>query len=180
MAGRVGRPSIPGNVHFLHGNPSKKPLTTLLDEFSPDAALPKLPAWVKDEARAEYKRLGAELERYRIISELDRGVLVQCACEWARIVWLEKKIAAANEADTVNHEAGLVARTPNNFRVMSVEIQLLRQAQGIYLKMLGELGCTPASRSRVKPSDGGQIPLPGFEQPGGAAQPDRPRLSSFA
>lgn len=178
MAGRVGRPSIPSKVHFLHGNPSKKPLTALLDEFSPDASLPKAPIWVKAEARAEYKRLGSELERYRVISELDRGILVQCACEWARIVWIEKKITAANEADEEHGEAGFVARTPNNFRVMSVEIQLLRQAQAMYLKMLGELGCTPASRSRVKPSDGGQLSLPGIAQPD--PNDERPRLASFA
>lgn len=180
MAGRVGRPALHPNVHLLRGNASKKPMSSLLGEFSPDAALPRVPSWVKGEARKEYSRLGAELERYRVISELDRGVLTECACEWSRIVMLEQAIEKANAADP-DGMAGLVARTPNDFRVMSVEVQLLRQAQAMYLKLVSELGCSPSSRSRVKPSDS-QLPLPGMEpEVGGANEPGPPRsLASFA
>lgn len=178
MSGRVGRPALHPNVHVLRGNASKKPMSALLEEFSPEAALPKVPAWVKGEARKEYQRLGVELERYRVISELDRGVLTLCACEWAKIVWLEKKISDANDADP-NGEAGMVARTPNGFRVMSVEIQLLRATQAMYLKLVSELGCSPSSRSRIKPSDA-QMPLPGIEPEPGEPAVGRPSLASFA
>lgn len=178
MAGSVGRPALPAKVHYLHGNASKKPLAALLDEFSPDVELPNLPAWVKGEAKVEYMRLGQELERYGLVSKLDRGVLVMMATEWARWAWAEKKIADLNQADKEENEKGLVATSPNGYKVMSVYLQIQRAAQSAYLKLASEFGLTPAARTRVQPSSS-QIPLPlGGDQPESASGPLT--LRSFA
>lgn len=176
MAGRVGRPSLPSKVVQLRGNPGKKPQAALLDEFSPDAQLAKLPAWVKGEARKEYLRIGHELDGYQIVSELDRGALVMMASEWGRYVWAETKIAELNAEDP-HGERGLVGRTPNGYRIISVYEQIRRESMRSYLKLAGEFGLTPASRSRVRPASP-QLGLPGIEDPGAADQ--GPSLRSFA
>lgn len=177
MAGRVGRPALPSNVVQLRGNPSKKPMATLLDEFAPDVELPGLPAWVQGEARAEYRRLGKELERYGLVSKIDRGVLVMLATEWGRYVWAEKRIAEVNALDPEG-ERGLIDRTPNDYRVVSVYEQIRRQSQTMYLKLASEFGLTPASRTRVKPGSP-QLHLPGMTPANGDAA-QLPSLASFA
>lgn len=176
MAGRVGRPSIPSNVHYLHGNPSKKSAAALLGEFQPDVELAKCPPHLKAEAKKEYLRLGEELVRYNLVSKIDRGVLAMLATVWARYVWAEDKIAQLN-ADDPHHERGYIGLTPNNYQVMSVHLQISNAAISLYVKMAGEFGLTAAARTRVKPSDGVQMPLPGVpERP----ETDAPSLRSFA
>ena len=175
MAGRVGRPSIPGKVHYLGGNPSKLPVADLLGEFSPDVELPSCPSHLQDEARREYRRIGKELERYGLVSKLDRGVMAMCAVQWARWLWAEQRIAKLNDADPKG-EAGLIDRTPNDYKVMSVELQISRGAESQYLKLCNELGLTPASRSRVK-AQTPQLQLPGM---GGNGEQEGPRLRDFA
>lgn len=177
MAARAGRPSVPSKVHFLNGNPSNKPIGELLDEFSPDVELPTCPQHLKDEARREYSRIGKELERYGLISKLDRGVLAMCAAQWARYVWAEKRIAEINAADPES-ERGFIDRTPNNYKVMSVYLVISRDASSMYLKLCSELGLTPAARSRVKASNSPQLQLPGM--PAADGSEDRPSLRSFA
>lgn len=175
MAGRVGRPALPSKVHFLNGNASKRPMAALLGEFQPDAELPDCPKHLRDEARKEYRRLGDELERYGLVSKIDRGTLAMLATQWARYVWAEAKIHEANEADPKG-ERGLVDRTPNDYRVMSVYLQISNAAIAQYLKLAGEFGLSPASRSRVKAVDNGQLRLPGMEDDGD----EGPTLRSFA
>lgn len=176
MAGRVGRPSLPSNVHVLRGNASKKPVADLRDDFTPDVELPDCPEHLRDDAAAEYERLGGELERYGLVSNVDRGVLSMLATLWARYVWAERKIRAENEADQKG-EAGLVARTPNEYKVMSVYLQISNAAIKDYLKLAAEFGLTPAARSRVQPGVPGQLSLPGVDP---APEAGAPTLRSFA
>ena len=164
----------PSNVHFLHGNPSKKRASELLDDFRPDVELPSCPKHLEAEARAEYKRLGRELERYGLMSKLDRGVLAMAATEWSRYVWAEQRIAALNAEHPDRPEKGLVDITPNGFRQMSVYLIISRKAMELYLKFIAEFGGTPSARTRVSPSSP-QLGLPGIE-----GQPDKPRLGMFA
>lgn len=161
MAGKVGRPSAPAKVHYLGGNPSKLPAAALLDEFAPDVELPTCPQHLVPEARTEYLRIGRELKRYGIVSKLDRGVLAMTAERWAEYVWAQRKIAALNAEDPKG-ERGYVDRTPNDYKVMSVYLQIARAAESQYVKLCNELGLTPAARSRVKASNSGQLSLPGL------------------
>jgi P27 family predicted phage terminase small subunit len=177
MAGAVGRPAIPSKVHYLGGNPSKKSTGDLLDEFQPDVELAKCPSHLKAEARREYARLGEELERYGLISTIDRDTLAMIATQWARYVWAENQIHKLNEADA-RGEAGLVDRSPNGYKVQSVYLQISNKAIEVYTKLAAEFGLTPAARSRVKAGTP-QMHLPGMgDEPGRPAGP--PSLRSFA
>lgn len=150
MAGFVGRPPKPAKLHILRGNPSKKSADELTSEFEADVSLPEPPDFLGEIAKVEYMRVGNELLRYGIVSELDRGVLTQMACEWERICWSEKKIAELNSADD-NNEAGLVSETQNGYKIASVYATTLRHAQDRYMSACNTLGCTPISRIKLRP-----------------------------
>src|SRR5690242_3645519 len=97
--GLRGPKPLPGNVHQLKGNPSKLPLAALLGEFKPEVEIPDAPAFLWPEAKKEWDRVTPELERYGLVSELDRGLLSMLCQEWARYVWAEEKISAGNKSD---------------------------------------------------------------------------------
>ncbi len=164
----------PSNVHYLHGNPSKKPEAALLNEFKPDVELPDCPRVLAKAAKAEYHRLGVELERYGLVSKLDRGVLAMMATEWARYEWAERRIAELNRDDEAG-EAGLVDKTPNGFKQMSVYLIISRKAMELYLKLATEFGLTPSARTRVTPGNSTQLALPGIDD-----KPEAPTLAMFA
>lgn len=154
--GLVGRPRLPARIHLLRGNPSNKTPAELASELQVDAGLPEAPEWLGPVALAEYHRVGAELVRYGLVSLIDRGVLTQMAVEWERICWAQQKIAEMNAADP-HGEAGLVATTPNGYKVNSVYVNLLRGAQSAYIAACNLMGCTPAARAKLKSLDTAQM-----------------------
>jgi P27 family predicted phage terminase small subunit len=165
--GARGPKPLPANVHLLRGNPSKRALGNLLDEFRPDVELPDCPSVLWPEAKREWKRLAPELMRYGLVSKLDRGVLAMCCQEWARWQWAEAQIRKANKADP-NGERGLIEVAPSGYRMQSVYLQISTKAQERYEKLKTCFGLSPADRTRVSPSDA-QIPLPGMEPKEGFA-----------
>ena len=44
--GARGPKALPGNVHLLRGNPSKKAVGALFDEFRPEVEIPDTPSWM--------------------------------------------------------------------------------------------------------------------------------------
>jgi len=147
---------------MLRGNASKKRFGELLNEFRPEVEIPTAPKVLWPEARREWKRLVAELERYGLVSKLDRGTLAMLCQEWARWQWAEEKIAAANAADEAHGEAGLIERAPSGYRMQSVFLQISVKAQERYERLKACFGLSPADRTRVTPSDT-QLPLPGMD-----------------
>ena len=80
VMGARGPKPLPSNVHMLRGNPSKKPSHELLDGFQPQVEIPDCPPHLLPEARKEWRRITPELERYGLISKIDRAALaLYCA-----------------------------------------------------------------------------------------------------
>ena len=150
--GARGPAPLPANVHLLKGNPSKKPIGELLGELRPPVALPTCPDWLSTEARAEWDRIGAELQKLGLVAEIDRAVLAMYCVEYARWQWAEQKMAEANAADA-RGEAGMVERTPQGYRMQSVYLQIARKAQEAVGRYAAQFGMAPSARSRVRPSD---------------------------
>ena len=90
--GARGPKPLPANVHLLRGNPSKLPLGDLVDALQPEVEIPHCPRHLLPEARKEWKRITPELERYGLISKLDRGALSLYCQAWARWVWAEEQL----------------------------------------------------------------------------------------
>ena len=75
----------PAALHVLHANPSKKPMSALLDEaLRVPVAIPPLPHSIRYggdgpaiamEARAEWERITPHLQKLGLISDIDRAAL---------------------------------------------------------------------------------------------------------
>ena len=174
--GSRGPQPLPSNVHLLRGNPSKKSAAQLLDDLQPEVEIPSAPKWIWPEARKEWRRIGAELDRYGLVSKLDRAALVLYCQAWARLVWAETMLARAMriaEEKRLEAEAcgevwaggdGIMVPSPNGSLIYSHHWVVQRRAAQEVHWYLQSFGLSPSSRSRVSTSDNRQAAL--FEQPG--------------
>jgi P27 family predicted phage terminase small subunit len=161
--GQRGPKPLPANVHLLHGNASKKPMSQLLDGVHPEVEIPKCPTHLQAEAKKEWKRVAEQLESLGLISQIDRAALAAYCAAWAEVVYCEKKVADLNAADP-NGEAGMIWDTPSGYKQMSVWLQIRNRAYDRMMKFAAEFGMSPSARTRVTPSDN-QLNLPGIETP---------------
>jgi P27 family predicted phage terminase small subunit len=174
--GQRGPQALPANVHMLRGNPSKKSVGALFDEFRPEVEIPDAPSWMWPEAKKEWKRLSAELYRYGLISKLDRAALVLYVQAWAKMVWAEKQLARAMKladeqraaAEAAGEEYaggdGVMVKTANGNFTYSHYWVVGRRASEDVNRYLALFGLSPSSRSRVVTSDNRQGVL--FEEAG--------------
>jgi phage terminase small subunit len=166
--GSRGPQPLPANVHLLRGNPSKKSAADLFDEFNPEVEIPDAPRWIWPEAKKEWKRIGAELQRYGLISKLDRAALVLYCQAWARLVWAEtmlsramrvaeeKRMAAEAAGEEWKGGDGIMVPSPNGSLVYSHHWVVQRRAAQEVHWYLQSFGLSPSSRSRVKTSSNRQ------------------------
>lgn len=167
MGSRGPRP-LPANVHILRGNASKKPAASLMDEFRPEVEIPDFPVWIWPEAKKEWKRLTGELERYGLVSKLDRAALVLYCQAWAKMVWAERQLARAmkeSEAARAQAEArgetyaggdGIMIKTANGNFVYSHHWVVGRHASAEVKRYLDLFGLSPSARAKVTTSDNRQ------------------------
>lgn len=174
--GQPGPKPLPGNVHALRGNPSKKPLGQLLDEFKPEVEIPDFPSWIWPEAKKEWKRISTELERYGLVSKLDRAALVLYCQAWAKMVWAERALTRAMkaaedarakaESNGVEYTGGdgLMIKTANGNFTYSHHWVVGKHAASEVKRYLDLFGLSPSARSRVSTSDNRQGTL--FQEAG--------------
>lgn len=172
--GQRGPKPMPANVHLLRGNASKKPIGSLFDEFRPEVEIPDYPSWIWPEAKKEWKRIASELERYGLISRLDRAALVLYCQAWAKMVWAERQLSramklaeearAAAEARGEEYTGGdgFMTRTANGNLTYSHHWVVGKHATAEVKKYLDLFGLSPSARSRVSVSDNRQGQL--FEE----------------
>lgn len=168
---RRGPLPLPSNVHLLRGNPSKKPLGDLLDTLQPLVEIPGCPPHLLPEARKEWKRITPELERYGLVSKLDRTSLALYCQAYARWVWAERQLqrAQALAADrAAEAEArgelyaggdGYTVPTPGGHMTYSPHWVIANKAMEQVNRFLSEFGLSPASRGRVNPSNNRQADM---------------------
>ena len=64
-----GRKPKPTALKVLEGNPGGRPLNP--NEPKPAKKAPRCPAWLEDEAKKEWKRMGKTLEQMGLLTEMD-------------------------------------------------------------------------------------------------------------
>jgi len=172
--GQRGPQPLPANVHLLRGNPSKKSLASITDEFKPEVEIPSFPSWIWPEAKKEWKRISVELERYGLVSKLDRAALVLYCTAWARMVWAEQMLTRAmKDADKKRAEAeargeeyqggdGLMVKTANGNFTYSHHWVVGKHAAAQVKQYLELFGLSPSHRAGVRTSDNRQSSL--FEE----------------
>lgn len=166
--GQRGPKPLPANVHQLRGNASKKSFAAILDEFRPEVEIPDFPSWIWPEAKKEWKRISHELERYGLVSKLDRAALVLYCQAWAKMVWAERQLARAMKiAEEARAKAeqsgenysggdGLMIKTANGNFTYSHHWVVGRHAASEVKRYLDLFGLSPSARSRVSTSDNRQ------------------------
>jgi P27 family predicted phage terminase small subunit len=166
--GQRGPKPLPSNVHLLRGNASKKPLGSILDEFRPEVEIPDFPSWIWPEAKKEWKRISVELERYGLVSKLDRAALVLYCQAWAKMVWAERMLSRSmKEAEEARAKAeaegreytggdGLMIKTANGNFTYSHHWVVGKHAAAEVKRYLDLFGLSPSARTRVTTSDNRQ------------------------
>lgn len=172
--GARGPRALPANVHVLRGNPSKKPIGDLAGEFQPEVEIPGVPSWLWSEAKKEWKRISVELEKYGLISKLDRAALVLYCQAWAKMVWAEQQLTRAMkiaeqkraeaEADGREYDGGdgIMVKTASGNFTYSHHWVVGRNASAEVKRYLDLFGLSPSARSKVSQSDNRQGQL--FEE----------------
>ena len=180
--GARGPKALPSNVHLLRGNPSKKTAADLLDGFQPEVEIPNCPRHLLPEARKEWRRITPELERYGLISKLDRTALALYCQAYARWVWAEEQMARAQAVAETNRTAaeatgqvyaggdGMTVMTPNGHMTYSPHWVIGNKAQQQVKDFLAQFGLSPSSRSAVAPSSVRQRGLFEDDDEGGAPE----------
>ncbi len=141
--GRRGPPPKPTRLKILQGNPGKRRLNQREPNPEMLSELPEPPAHLSLDAQKEWQRAGAVLLHGGILSKADLPAFeVYCAL-YGRWIGVERQLRGT----------GLLIRTPNGFPVpnplLGIASKLIREMR----IFMGELGVTPASRSRVTRSE---------------------------
>lgn len=174
--GARGPKALPANVHLLRGNPSKLSAADLTEGLQPEVEIPNCPRHLLPEARKEWKRITPELERYGLISKLDRAALALYCQAYARWVWAEEQMARAQDlAASKRAEAeakgqaydggdGLTVMTPSGHMTYSPHWVIGNKAQQQVKEFLAQFGLSPSSRTSVSTSSVRQRDLFGDDQ----------------
>lgn len=142
-----GRKALPAAAHLLSGNASKLTEAELKQRFDAETrlrieiGLPKPPAFLSAGAVEEWRRLGPELMRLGLISDLDLAAFAgycQSYSEWADL---------SERVKTGGYDS-MIDQTPNGFKQMSALVQLRNKAAEQMHRFMGEFGLTPASRAK--------------------------------
>jgi P27 family predicted phage terminase small subunit len=143
--GRRGPPPQPANVVNITGNRGKKSLSDLKNEIRPEVLIPEPPTHLVPGAKVEWERITPELQKLGLISNIDLAIVALYCQYWARWKQAEEKLQALGED-------GLIDKTPNGFKQMSVWLLISKQSAEGMKSCLAEIGMTPAARSRVSPT----------------------------
>lgn len=151
-------------MHLLRGNPSKLSISDLVDSLQPEVEVPNCPRHLLPEARKEWRRITPELERYGLISKLDRAALALYCQAYARWVWAEeqlqrsvqlaqeKEAAAVERGEAWSGGDGYTVPTPNGHMTYSPHWVIANKAMEQVNRYMSSFGLDPASRGRVNPS----------------------------
>ena len=111
-----------------------------------------------------WRRITPELERYGLISKLDRAALALYCQAYARWVWAEeqlqrsvklmqdKEAAAIERGETWTGGDGYTVPTPNGHMTYSPHWVIANKAMEQVNRYMSSFGLDPASRGRVNPS----------------------------
>ena len=132
-----GRKPQAFEVALRKNNPGGRPLNTRAPKHP--ALDPAVPAELRDErARAEWSRVVEALSAGHV-STVDRAVLLGYCTHYAEWQSFEAMLA----------EEGALRRTRGKARTINPALGLAHKAYTLLLKSAGELGLTPATRTRI-------------------------------
>lgn len=132
-----GVPPKPSRLKLLEGNPGKRAIYKTR-EPRPNLAAPSCPPWLDREARAEWRRVTAELKALGMLVRLDRSTLAAYCATWSQ--WREAFLFL-REHGTSFLKDGVPTAYPEAKREEALRSQLLTYAR--------EWGMTASARARL-------------------------------
>ena len=146
MAGNQnsGRKAVPGTVHLLRGNPSKKSVADLATKpLTPSAKAPTCPEFLSADAKVEWRRIAADLLILGVLTKIDRAELSAYCQAWADWKYARKKI-------TELRDEGFVEATPSGYKQMSAWMQASNRAEDRMRAAGASFGMNPSARTRLQ------------------------------
>ncbi len=136
--GRRGPAPKPTVLRVLEGRVQHRPLP--VGEPMPRLVMPRRPAVLTGEARAEWDRQASKLHAMGVLTEVDGSVLTMYCQSWKR--WLQAEAAVERSLEATGRL--------NRLRVLVAH----RYASQV-LQLAGQLGLTPSARTRMATQGGG-------------------------
>ena len=144
----LGRKPQPTALRRAAGNPGKR----AYNHGEPVIAgeMPDCPAHLGAEAQVEWHRLAGALHAAGVLTFADRAALAAyCQC-YGRWVEAEKRLAATP----------MLLKTATGYVQQSPWLSVANKQLELMGRFMGELGITPASRSRIRTADGPPVQEP--------------------
>ncbi len=136
----------PSNVHYLNGNPGKRPPNKNEPKPPAPARLPAPPAHLSPEAKAEWKRIVPKLKKLGLLTLVDRATLAAYCNACGMLV----------QADKVLNAKGLTYRARSGLIKTRPEVKIAEQARKDIKNIGAQFGLSPSARAglSVDPSMG--------------------------
>lgn len=131
-----GRKPKPRELKILDGTRADR-----INDKAPEpiVGLPEAPGYLDEDARAEWGRMVALLDRMGVLSTTDGAALALYCSIHSR--WLKAKASV--------QVAGLTISTERNGAKTNPAVGVMERCETMMAKLLVEFGCTPSSRGRI-------------------------------
>lgn len=135
----------PTRLKLLRGNPGHRPIG---DEPRPKVKVPRCPPGLDAAAAAEWRRVGRELAKLSLVSEIDRAALAGYCTAWSDFKRAREHLQ--DDADFIQTSVKMTDSPSVWKRLSDDALKQIRQ-------FCSEFGLSPAARVRlatVKPKQG--------------------------
>lgn len=137
IKGVQGRKPKPTALRLLAGNPGKRAINK--DEPRVRPSIPACPRELSLRVKREWRKLAVQLYDAGVLTEIDRIALAGLVVSYVR--WIEAQEGLI--------KTGLLVKGPNGIPRQNPLIRIGVEAQSEYVRLLGEFGMSPSSRSRL-------------------------------
>lgn len=136
-----GRKPKPTRLKILTGNPGKRAINR--NEPQPRGATPRCPPHLDAGAKAEWRRVSADLKSMGLLTAVDRAALAAYCQAWSRWAAAELKLREFGAVLVRQGKDGQSEFYPNPYlAVANVALMHMRS-------FASEFGMTPSSRTRL-------------------------------
>ena len=167
--GQRGPAAKPAELKLLEGNRGKRPLAVNLDStFRPETGMPTIPKGLSPGARKVWKRLGAELLRYNLISVAYSDMFEELCETIADVKDLRHSLRARQNLLRSQGKDPMEAYeqiSPNGHAQQHPRYQILKSERQMMMSLLAKFGLSPAEQANVTTAIRAQLQL--FEGEGG-------------
>lgn len=134
----AGRKPDPIPLRILKGNPQKKPIP---EHVKTEPKLPRVPSWLDARGKREWRRIGKELLKLGLMSNMDFALLASYCDNYS--IMIECRQHMAKEGGVVAYLAGRNTQT-------SMILTTYRASQNYIKSVAAEFGLSPSARGRLE------------------------------